>query len=186
MLIQVEPTVNCVEAVEAMDARPARRILLTPQGRRLDQRLAEEFATSNRVMVLCGRYEGFDQRVMDILQPEEISIGDFVLNGGEVAAMVIIDAVVRLLPGVLGDEQSSIDDSFSRGNRLLEFPQYTRPREYRGHAVPDVLLGGDHAAIAKWRAEQSHLRTAQRRSDLLADQDDSPEEKTNQHIDPLE
>src|SRR5690606_1280786 len=125
MLIQVEPTVACVEAVEAMDERPARRLLLTPQGRRLDQPTAEDLATSPRVLILCGRYEGFDQRVVDILQPEELSIGDFVLNGGEVAAMVVIDAVVRLLPGVLGDENSSLDDSFSRGNRLLEFPQYT-------------------------------------------------------------
>ncbi|MCH1440459.1 MAG: tRNA (guanosine(37)-N1)-methyltransferase TrmD [Rubripirellula sp.] len=168
MLIQVEPTVNCVEAVEAMDSRPARRVLLTPQGNTLNQPMAENFATQERVIVLCGRYEGFDQRVVDILQPEEISIGDFVLNGGEVAAMVLIDAVVRLLPGVLGDEQSNIDDSFSRGNRMLEFPQYTRPREFRGHAVPGVLLGGDHGAIAKWRAEQSQLRTLERRSDLLA------------------
>ena len=168
MLIQVEPTVNCVEAVEAMDSRPARRVLLTPQGKTLNQPMAENFATQERVIVLCGRYEGFDQRVVDILQPEEISIGDFVLNGGEVAAMVLIDAVVRLLPGVLGDEQSNIDDSFSRGNRMLEFPQYTRPREFRGHAVPGVLLGGDHGAIAKWRAEQSQLRTLERRSDLLA------------------
>ena len=177
MLIQVEPTVNCVEAVEAMDSRPARRVLLTPQGKTLNQPMAENFATHERVIVLCGRYEGFDQRVVDILQPEEISIGDFVLNGGEVAAMVLIDAVVRLLPGVLGDEQSNIDDSFSRGNRILEFPQYTRPREFRGHAVPDVLLGGDHGAIAKWRAEQSQLRTLERRSDLLANEDEPLEIK---------
>lgn len=175
MLIQVEPTVNCVEAVEAMDSRPARRVLLTPQGKTLNQPMAENFATHERVIVLCGRYEGFDQRVVDILQPEEISIGDFVLNGGEVAAMVLIDAVVRLLPGVLGDEQSNIDDSFSRGNRMLEFPQYTRPREFRGHAVPDVLLGGDHGAIAKWRAEQSQLRTLERRSDLLANENETYE-----------
>ena len=177
MLIQVEPTVNCVEAVEAIKPEtPCRRIMLTPQGRRFDQRMAEDLATSERVMLLCGRYEGFDQRVMDILEPEEVSVGDFVLNGGEVAAMTIVDAVVRLLPGVLGDEQSSIDDSFSRGNRLLEFPQYTRPREFRGHTVPDVLLGGDHAAIARWRAEQSRLRTEQRRRDLLdGDGEDSIE-----------
>ncbi|GAA5506472.1 tRNA (guanosine(37)-N1)-methyltransferase TrmD [Novipirellula caenicola] len=167
MLIQVEPTVTCVDSVEAMDPRPARRILLTPQGKRFDQRMAEDFATSERVLMLCGRYEGFDQRVVDILQPEEVSVGDFVLNGGEVAAMVIVDAVVRLLPGVLGDENSSIDDSFSRGNRLLEFPQYTRPREFRDHAVPDVLLSGDHKAIAKWRDQQSLDRTQKRRSDLL-------------------
>lgn len=167
MLIQVEPTVRCVEAVEAMEARPSRKVLLTPQGKRFDQRLAEDFATSERLLLLCGRYEGFDQRVVDILEPEEVSVGDFVLNGGEVAAMIIVDAVVRLLPGVLGDEQSSIDDSFSRGNRLLEFPQYTRPREFRGHEVPGVLLSGDHGQIARWRAEQSRLRTEQRRSDLL-------------------
>ena len=181
MLIQVEPTVNCVEAVEAMDSRPAKRVLLTPQGKTFNQPMAENFATDERVILLCGRYEGFDQRVVDILQPEEISIGDFVLNGGEVAAMVLIDAVVRLLPGVLGDEQSNIDDSFSRGNRMLEFPQYTRPREFRGHAVPDVLLGGDHGAIAKWRAEQSQLRTWERRSDLLANEHETFEiqDKTN-------
>ncbi|MCG8650322.1 MAG: tRNA (guanosine(37)-N1)-methyltransferase TrmD [Pirellulales bacterium] len=173
MLIQVEPTVKCVEAVEAMACRAARKIMLTPQGRQFDQPLAEDFATSDRIMLLCGRYEGFDQRVMDILQPEEVSIGDFVLNGGEVAAMVIVDAVVRLLPGVLGDENSNLDDSFSRGNRLLEFPQYTRPREFRGHSVPDVLVSGDHPAIAKWRAEQSRVRTQQRRSDLLADENKS-------------
>ena len=170
MLIQVEPTVKCVEAVEALDATPAKRILLTPQGKRFDQRMAEEFATESRIMLLCGRYEGFDQRVTDILEPEEVSIGDFVLNGGEVAAMVIVDAVVRLLPGVLGDENSSIEDSFSRGNRLLEFPQYTRPREFRGHSVPDVLLSGDHKAIAAWREQQSLERTKQRRSDLLRDE----------------
>lgn len=167
MLIQVEPTIACVEAVEALDDRPVRRILLTPQGKRLDQPTAEDLASSPRILLLCGRYEGFDQRVIDILQPEELSIGDFVLNGGEVAAMVVIDAVVRLLPGVLGDEKSSLDDSFSRGNRMLEFPQYTRPREFRGHSVPEVLLSGDHGRIAQWRAEQVKIRTQQRRSDLL-------------------
>ena len=167
MLIQVEPTVRCVEAVVAMDPRPAQTILLTPQGRRLDQPTAERLATSPRLVLLCGRYEGFDQRVVDILQPEELSIGDFVLNGGEVAAMVVIDAVVRLLPGVLGDETSSWDDSFSRGNRLLEFPQYTRPREFRGLEVPEVLLSGDHGRIADWRADQVRERTRHRRSDLL-------------------
>ncbi len=172
MLLQVAPTVACAEAVQTMDATPPRTLIMTPQGRRLDQRLAEDLATTPRLMLLCGRYEGFDQRVIDILQPEEISVGDFVLNGGEVAAMIVIDAVVRLLPGVLGDEQSSFDDSFSRGNRLLEFPQYTRPREFRGHAVPDVLLSGDHQRIAQWRAEMSQLLTRQRRSDLLDDTND--------------
>ncbi len=167
MLIQVHTTVQCVEAVEAMDPRPAKRILLTPQGKRLDQRLAEELASCPRLLILCGRYEGFDQRVVDILQPEEISIGDFVLNGGEVAAMVMIDSIVRLLPGVLGDEFSSFDDSFSRGNRMLEFPQYTRPRSFRGWDVPEVLLSGDHEKIAQWRQEQIRIRTAARRDDLL-------------------
>lgn len=169
MLLQVAPTVACVEAIDQMDQRRPRLLMMTPQGRRLDQPFAEELATAERIVLLCGRYEGFDQRVIDILDPEEVSVGDFVLNGGEVAAMVVIDAVVRLLPGVLGDELSSFDDSFSRGNRLLEFPQYTRPREYRGHRVPDVLLTGDHAKIAAWRAEQSRLKTQQRRSDLLAE-----------------
>lgn len=169
MLLQVAPTVTCVEAIERQDVRPARRLLLTPQGRRWDQRMAEEMSTSPRLVLLCGRYEGFDQRVIDILQPEEVSIGDFVLNGGEVAAMVVIDSIVRLLPGVLGDEQSSIEDSFSRGNRMLEFPQYTRPREYRGHTVPEVLLSGDHERIAAWRAEMSRERTRLRRQDLLDD-----------------
>ncbi len=169
MLLQVAPTVACVEAITHMDQRRPRLLMMTPQGRRLDQPFAEELATAERIVLLCGRYEGFDQRVIDILEPEEVSVGDFVLNGGEVAAMVVIDAVVRLLPGVLGDELSSFDDSFSRGNRLLEFPQYTRPREFRGHRVPDVLLTGDHAKIAAWRAEQSRLKTQQRRSDLLAE-----------------
>ena len=186
MLIQVEPTVRCVEAVREKDPTPARTILLTPQGKRFDQRMAEDFAVSERLILLCGRYEGFDQRVTDILEPEEISVGDFVLNGGEVAAMLIVDAVVRLIPGVLGDEQSNIDDSFSRGNRILEFPQYTRPREFRGHSVPEVLLSGDHQAIARWRDEQSRLRTEDRRSDLLPPsveedgaQEDGHDESTN-------
>jgi tRNA (guanine37-N1)-methyltransferase len=116
---------------------------------------------------LCGRYEGFDQRVTDILQPLELSIGDYVLNGGEVAAMVLVDATARMIPGVLGDEQSSWDDSFSRGNRLLEFPQYTRPPEFRGYTVPDVLLSGNHQEIAKWRQQQSLTKTELRRNDLF-------------------
>lgn len=167
MLLQVDVTVPCIEDVERMAETPARKILLTPQGKRFDQRMAEDFATSDRLMLLCGRYEGFDQRVVDIVKPEEVSVGDFVLNGGEVAAMTIIDSVVRLLPGVLGDENSSVDDSFSRGNRLLEFPQYTRPREFRGYEVPEVLLSGNHEAIAAWRAEKSRMVTQQRRADLL-------------------
>ena len=167
MLIQVEPTVNCVESVEKLDTRPVRKILLTPQGKQFDQKMAEDFASNERLMLICGRYEGFDQRVIDILNPEEVSIGDFILNGGETAAMVIIDTVARLIPGMLGDQESNIDESFSRGNRQLEFPQYTRPREFRGHKVPEVLLEGNHAEIAKWREAKSLQLTKERRSDLL-------------------
>ena len=168
MVLMVEPVVECVEAVQAMEPRqPGQVILLTPQGEPLNQRVVEELAAQPRLVILCGRYEGFDERVREILQPREISIGDFILNGGEVAAMVVIDAVVRLVPGVLGDERSSHDDSFSSGNRLLEFAQYTRPREFRGHAVPDVLLSGNHVEIARWRQQQSLERTRQRRRDLL-------------------
>ncbi|MCR9119299.1 MAG: tRNA (guanosine(37)-N1)-methyltransferase TrmD [bacterium] len=167
MVLKVEPVVECVEAVKKQIAKPATVLLLTPQGKRLNQPMIEEYATREPLILLCGRYEGFDQRVIDILEPEEVSLGDFVLNGGEVAAMALIDAVIRLVPGVLGDEQSSVDDSFSSGNRLLEYPQYTRPREYRDHTVPDVLLSGDHQQIAKWREQQSLKRTRERRSDLL-------------------
>jgi tRNA (guanine37-N1)-methyltransferase len=167
MLICVEPVIRCVEAVVALDHRPAQVILLTPQGERLEQRGVEQLAQIERLIVLCGRYEGFDQRVIDILKPKELSIGDYVLNGGEVAAMVLVDSTIRMIPGVLGDEFSSWDDSFSRGNRLLEFPQYTRPPEFRGHRVPDVLVSGDHKKIAQWRQEQSLLKTELRRKDLL-------------------
>ncbi len=170
MVIKVEPTVEAVEAVQNLQQEPARVVLLTPQGQTLDQRLVEQLSDERRLMLLCGRYEGFDQRIVDILQPDEISIGDFVLNGGEVAAMVLIDALIRLVPGVLGDEQSSVDDSFSSGNRLLESAQYTRPRAYRGHVVPEILLSGNHEAIAQWRKQQSLERTQQRRADLLPDQ----------------
>ena len=167
MVIRVEPVVECVEAVQGYHVKPGHVVLLTPAGRRLDQRVVEQLASYERLLLLCGRYEGFDQRVIDILQPDEISVGDFILNGGEVAAMTVIDATLRLVPGVLGDEQSPIDDSFSVGNRLLEFAQYTRPREYRGHKVPDVLLGGDHGEIARWRKEQSYVHTRKKRADLL-------------------
>lgn len=167
MVMRVEPVVECVEAVQPLAASPGRIVLLTPQGRKLNQKVVEELAAQHRLLLLCGRYEGFDQRVIDILCPDEISVGDYVLSGGEVAAMVVIDAVVRLVPGVLGHQDSNVDDSFSRGNRLLEFAQYTRPREYRGHCVPDVLLTGHHEEIARWRRGQSYERTKNRRADLL-------------------
>lgn len=172
MVIKVEPVVESVEAVQALDETAGHLVLLSPQGRTLNQRVVEELAKQKRLVLLCGRYEGFDQRVIDILAPDEISIGDYVLNGGEVAAMAVVDAVIRLVPGVLGDEESSHDDSFSRGNRQLECAQYTRPREYRGHEVPEILLSGDHEKIASWRREQSYIRTRQRRADLLDNTDD--------------
>lgn len=169
MVMKVEPVVECVEDVQERIGDQGHLIALTPQGKRLDQPTVERLATYENLMLLCGRYEGFDQRIIDILKPEELSVGDYILNGGEVAAMVVIDTVVRLIPGVLGDESSNVDDSFSGGNRLLEYAQYTRPREYRGHEVPDVLLSGNHEAIAQWRQQQSYLKTKQRRADLLDD-----------------
>jgi len=167
MVLKVEPVVDCVEAVRRREANPGHLVMLTPQGRRLDQPAVQRLAEHRRILLLCGRYEGFDERIRVILGPEEISIGDFVLSGGEVAAMVVIDAVVRLVPGVLGDEESNADDSFSGERRLLEFAQYTRPRVYRGLEVPEILLSGNHQEIARWREENRIERTRQRRADLL-------------------
>ena len=180
MVLRVEPVVECVEAVQSLPwkegaAESGHLIVLSPRGRTLNQQVVEELAGKRRLVLLCGRYEGFDERVFDILQPDEISLGDFILNGGEVAAMAVIDAVIRLVPGVLGDDASSQNDSFSEASgselegerRLLEFAQYTRPREFRGYEVPDVLLNGNHEQIRRWRAEQSYLTTRQRRGDLL-------------------
>ena len=167
MVIRVEPVVECVEQITGGNPLLSHIILLTPRGRRLNQQIVEELQAKPRLIMLCGRYEGFDQRVVDILQPDEVSIGDFILNGGEVAAMVVIDSVVRLVPGVLGDDRSAEEDSFSGPNRLLEFPHYTRPREYRGHVVPEVLLSGDHERIAHWRQQQSYKTTKSLRADLL-------------------
>ena len=161
------PVFDAVEAVDARTTPPARRILLTPQGRRLTQETVEQLAREPRLMIICGHYEGFDERIRLILEPEEISIGDFVTNGGEVAAMAVIDAVIRLVPGVLGDEASSQSDSFSGAGRLLECAQYTRPRRYRGLEVPSVLLSGNHEEIARWREENGRQRTCERRGDLL-------------------
>jgi len=174
MVLKPEPMVEAVEAVQQMGQQPGHLVMLSPQGRKLDQTVVEELASHDRLLLLCGRYEGFDQRVSDILEPDEISAGDFVLNGGEVAAMVMIDTTIRLVPGVLGDQDSSRLDSFSMmmtttSDRLLEHAQYTRPREYRGLEVPEVLLSGDHTAIAKWREQNSLERTQQRRPDLLND-----------------
>ena len=170
MVLKVEPVVECVEAVRSQEADPGHLVMLTPQGRRLDQPTAEGLARHKRLILLCGRYEGFDERIRLILEPDEISIGDYVLNGGEIAAMVIIETTIRLVPGVLGDEDSIANDSFSGSRRWLECAQYTRPREYRGHEAPPVLLSGDHEAIARWRDEDSRRRTLGRRKDLLEDQ----------------
>ena len=171
MVLRPEPVVECVEAVQPQHASSGHLVMLTPSGRQFNQQVAEEFAAKPRLLLLCGRYEGFDQRVIDLLEPDEISLGDFILGGGEVAAMAVIDAVARLVPGVLGDERSNQDDSFSGDERLLEFPQYTRPREYRGLEVPEVLLSGNHPEIARWRRQQSLQRTRTRRGDLLEPND---------------
>jgi tRNA (guanine37-N1)-methyltransferase len=152
MVLMAPPVVAAAEAVQATAVPAGRLILLSPQGRRLDQRKVAELVKEPRLILLCGRYEGFDERIIEILQPEMLSVGDYVLSGGEVAAMVLIDAVVRLVPGVLGDERSAIDESFGPDGGL-EYPQYTRPRVYRGFAVPEILVSGDHAAIARWRLE---------------------------------
>lgn len=166
MLLKVEPVVECAEAVRRLADDPGHLVMLTPHGRKLDQAVVEQLATHKRLILLCGRYEGFDERVRQILSPDEISIGDYILGGGEVAAIVVIDAVARLIPGVLGDEQSNRQDSFSGQERLLEFAQYTRPREYRGRHVPEVLLSGDHEEIAQWRQDASQQKTQEQRGDL--------------------
>ena len=164
MLLMPGPVVSCVESVQREAAAPGHLVMLTPGGRRLDQQLVEEFSRRERIVLLCGRYEGFDDRVRATLEPEMVSIGDYVLSGGEVAAMVIVDAVARLLPGVLGDAESARQDSFSGADRLVEGPQYTRPRDFRGLTVPDVLLSGDHGRIATWRREQALHATSRRLS----------------------
>ena len=152
MVLMAPPVVAATEAVRAAEEPPGRLIMLSPQGERLEQSRAAELALEPRLILLCGRYEGFDERIIEILEPELLSVGDFILSGGEVAAMVLIDAVVRLIPGVLGDSRSAVDESFGPDGGL-EYPQYTRPRDYRGKTIPEILLSGDHAAIARWRLE---------------------------------
>lgn len=154
MLIMAPPVVEAVEEISALDPTPAHVVMMSPGGNRFNQAKASEFLGKRRLILLCGRYEGFDQRVIDILKPEIISIGDYVLSGGEVPAMVVIDTVMRLVPGVLGDELSSADESFHDDRGLLEYPHYTRPREYRGLGIPEILVGGNHAEIARWRESQ--------------------------------
>jgi len=162
MLLKVEPL---FEAIESVQREKTRVILLSPSGRKFDQSIARELAQQDDLLLVCGSYEGFDERVREALADDELSIGDYVLTNGALPAMVVIDAIARLLPGVLGDDESSHDESFSRG--LLEYPQYTRPAEFRGMKVPEVLLSGNHAEIEKWRREQAKLRTEKQRPDLL-------------------
>ena len=164
MVMKPEPLVGALE--EAREVLPdAPRILLTPQGDRFDQAMARELSEESGIILVCGRYEGVDERVRQHWIDREVSIGDYVLTGGEVAAMVVIDAVTRLLPGVLGNAASIDDESFSTGS--LEYPQYTRPRSFRGHEVPEVLLSGHHAKIDQWRRNKAEERTRRRRPDLL-------------------
>ncbi|MSR30998.1 MAG: tRNA (guanosine(37)-N1)-methyltransferase TrmD [Gemmataceae bacterium] len=162
MVFTPGPVFDCVEEVRAKESDPGLLVMLTPGGERLTQTVAVELACEKRLLLLCGRYEGFDERVRQGLKPREISIGDFVCNGGEVPAMVVVDTVMRLVPGVLGDPASLLEESHN-GEGMVEYPQYTRPREYRGMEVPEVLLSGNHAAIAEWRREQSRLRSQARR-----------------------
>jgi tRNA (guanine37-N1)-methyltransferase len=164
MVLKPEPLFEAVEALRAASEVPTRVILLTPGGRVFNQAVARELAALPALLLVCGSYEGFDERVREHLVDDEISVGDFVLTNGALPAMIVIDAVTRLLPGVLGDDASSEDESFSRG--VLEYPHYTRPVEFRGWRVPDVLLSGNHAAIAKWRRAEASRRTADRRPDL--------------------
>lgn len=166
MVLLPDPMFKAVEYVKSLDPRPAPVVLLTPQGRTLTQGLAKQWSGTERLILVCGHYEGFDERIRT-LADLEVSIGDYVLTGGELPAMVVIDAVTRLLPGALGAEDGTHEESFSVEGGLLEYPQYTRPREFRGMAVPDVLVSGNHAEIARWRADQSRERTRERRGDLL-------------------
>lgn len=163
MVLKPEPMFNAVEAIT--EGRKPRVILMCPQGERFTQKKAEELAQEEELVFLCGHYEGYDERIRQYLVTDEISIGDFVLTGGELPAMTVIDAVVRLIPGVLGQADSHIQDSFSTG--LLEHPHYTRPADFRGMKVPDTLISGNHAKIDEWREEQSFKRTLERRPDLL-------------------
>lgn len=175
MVMKPEPWFRAVESLRGHD-NPGQAVLLTPQGQRLDQALARRLAREDRLIILCGRYEGVDERVREHLVNEEISIGDYVLSGGEPAAVVLVDALVRLQPGALGSPQSTVEESFSAG--LLEYPQYTRPPEFRGWRVPDILLSGDHGAVERWRRERQIERTRARRPDLLSEDDDVSETTT--------
>ncbi len=167
MVLKPEPLVRAVESIRRQERVEIPLVLLTPQGEPFTQRIARELAAEPRLVLVAGHYEGFDERVRLILGPREVSIGDYVLSGGALPAMEVMDAVARLIPGVLGDERSAEEESFEAGlDGLLEYPQYTRPREFRGYGVPEVLLKGDHGEIARWRRDQARRRTDERRQDL--------------------
>ena len=165
MVMKVEPIAACIEAARK-NAPDARLLLASPGGRPFDQKMAAELAADGELIILCGRYEGIDERVKELFSATEFSIGDYVMTGGEIAAMTVVDTVARLVPGVLGSDESAGDESFSDG--LLEYPQYTRPPEFRGLKVPAMLLSGNHSEIARWRREQSLQKTKTVRPDLLA------------------
>ena len=175
MVMKPEPLFAAVEDVRGASPEQGRVVLLTPQGRLLTEEVAQELSRERRLILVCGHYEGVDERVREHVVDDEISIGDYVLSGGEVAAMVLADVVVRRLPGALGSEVSLAEESHAQG--LLEYPQYTRPAEFRGWPVPEVLLSGHHAQIARWRRQQSLLRTARRRPDLLSKADLTDDER---------
>ena len=171
MVLMCQPVFDAVANVEAMDPLKATRVLLDPAGEKLTQKVAEELAEHPRLLLIAGHYEGFDERIKMVLRPRELSIGDYVLSGGELAAMVLMDAIVRLVPGVLGDEMSPHGESFGTADETvnggLEYPHYTRPREFMGMGVPEILLSGNHAAIEAWRKEEARKKTAERRPELL-------------------
>jgi len=176
MVLICQPVFDAVEHVRSQAEPPGKVVLLSPQGSPFDQAAARQLAGEDRLILLAGHYEGFDERIRT-LADMEISLGDFVLSGGEIAAMAVLDAVVRLIPGALGKDESTYEESFSAG--LLEYPQYTRPREFRGMAVPEILLGGDHGKIDQWRGEQAKLRTRQRRPELWEKYAQEHPEETN-------
>jgi len=171
MVMMCGPVFDCLESVQGQDENPGKVIIMTPQGKKFDHEMAKELACEERLVFIAGRYEGFDERIKIGTDAQQVSIGDYVLSGGELAAMVVIDAVTRLLDGALGDEDSAKDDSFSNG--LLEYPHYTRPEEFRGMKTPDVLLSGNHAKISQWRKEKSIERTKTVRPDLLNKKNDN-------------
>ncbi len=181
MVMMPEPLGQAIDAVRATHA-PARVVMLSPSGRLLTQAVVEEYAALGSLALVCGRYEGVDARIGDHLVDDVLSIGDYVLTGGELGALAVIDAVSRQLPGVLGNAEGPLEESFA-GEALLEHPQYTRPREWRGHAVPEVLLSGNHGAIARWRSAQRLRRTAATRPELLEQwRQDNPERTNEAHL----